>query len=156
MAEEAMASYAESSNFLRSHANEYSEEDLRALEALMAEEDPMVDEAEEIGDDNGSLELSYDALLQLGERIGDVKSERWALKAKEEIAKLETIPFNCQMTTNKDENDSCVKCLICQFHYQEGERLRVLPCKHRFHNDCVDQWLMTKDHCPYCRQCITK
>lgn len=153
MAEEAMASYAQSSDFLRSHANEYSEEDLNALEALMAEEDPMIDEAEDVGED-GSEEFSYETLLRLGERMGDVKSERWAMKAQQEIAKLKTVKYNCSMAIGKDENDCCVKCLICQFQYEEGETLLELPCKHRFHSDCINQWLSTKDHCPYCRQSI--
>jgi len=84
MAEEAMASYAQSSNYLREHANDYSEEDLRALEALMAEEDPMNEEVDDLDDedDDDSQELSYESLLRLGERIGDVKSERWALKGE--------------------------------------------------------------------------
>ena len=156
MAEEAMASYAQSTNFLRSHANEYSEEDLRALEALMAEEDPMNEEVMEEEAEEESEELSYDALLRLGERIGDVKTERWAMRAQQEIEKLQTVTFCKEMARGKDENDCAVKCLVCQFQYEEGEKLRVLPCGHSFHNECVDQWLLTKDHCPYCRQSITK
>jgi hypothetical protein len=157
MAEEAMSSYAQSSNFLRAHANEYSGEDLRALEALMAEEDPMNEDAvEEVDHDeeDGSNELSYETLLRLGEQMGDVKTERWTLKAEQEIQKLNTLNFCFEMAKGKDENDCCVKCLVCQFQYEDGDCMRVLPCKHRFHSDCVDQWLRTKDHCPYCRQSI--
>jgi hypothetical protein len=170
MAEEAMASYAQSTNFLRSHANEYSEEDLRALEALIAEEDPTTHQAaidvdldvdadidgvvdgEIVGEE--SADLSYETLLRLGERMGDVKSERWAMKAKQEIAKLKKVNFTADMARGKDENDCAVKCLICQFQYEEGDVVAVLPCGHNFHHDCVDQWLLTKDHCPYCRQSI--
>ena len=152
MAEEAMASYAQSSNFLRAHANEYSEADLLALEALMAEEDPMNDEAEEDGD--GSEELSYDALLRLGDRIGDVKAERWAMRARQEINKLQTVTFCDEMVHEKNENDCSVKCLVCQCEYENGEKLSVLPCSHTFHKDCIEQWLLEKEHCPYCRQSI--
>ncbi len=152
MAEEAMASYAQSTNFLQAHANEYSEEDLRALQALMAEEDPMNDEVDE--EEHESEELSYDALLRLGEQIGDVKSERWAMKARDEIEKLPTVRFCKEMAMGKDENDCSVKCLVCQYAYEEDEKLRVLPCGHIFHCECIDEWLLTKDHCPYCRQSI--
>eukprot|EP00551_Chaetoceros_affinis_P016245 CAMPEP_0203696140 /NCGR_PEP_ID=MMETSP0091-20130426/7427_1 /ASSEMBLY_ACC=CAM_ASM_001089 /TAXON_ID=426623 /ORGANISM="Chaetoceros affinis, Strain CCMP159" /LENGTH=430 /DNA_ID=CAMNT_0050567857 /DNA_START=159 /DNA_END=1452 /DNA_ORIENTATION=- len=125
MAEEAMASYAESSNFLRQHANEYSEEDLRALEGLIAEEDPMADHHEvddEVMGENehDNLDLSYEALLQLGERIGDVKSERWAMRAQDEIAKLETVSFDWRMAHGKDEMIAALSALSANSSIKKG------------------------------------
>lgn len=155
MAEEAMASYHQHSQFLQSNVEEYSEEDLAALRAAMQEENPQnmyAPEEEEEGMD--SADMSYDALLDLGERIGDVKAERWAMRSEQEIAKLPLTNFCMTMAEGKDENDSCVKCLVCQFAFEEKETIRHLPCKHYFHNECVDVWLATKDFCPYCRQCI--
>lgn len=157
MAEEAMASYQQSTQFLQNHANEYSEEDLQALQAVMAEEGgDNGGEGEQAEEEEGmdSNELSYETLLQIGERIGDVKTERWALRAKAEIEKLPTIDFKKEMAKGKDENDSSVKCLVCQFAFEEGEKLRVLPCGHHFHTECIDQWLSQKHECPYCRQSI--
>ncbi|KAG8999987.1 hypothetical protein FRB95_011493 [Tulasnella sp. JGI-2019a] len=46
-------------------------------------------------------------------------------------------------------------CPICILDFEEGDDLRVLPCegKHRFHKDCVDQWLLElSTSCPLCRQ----
>jgi len=46
-------------------------------------------------------------------------------------------------------------CPICIVDFEEGDDLRVLPCegKHRFHRDCVDQWLLElSSSCPICRQ----
>ena len=89
--EEAMASYAMSTNYLRDNADQFSEEDMAALQAAMADEDPGVhhpteggdyddnhhryDDENEIGEgtimDDGiiddSRDMSYDALLRLGE-----------------------------------------------------------------------------------------
>jgi len=97
-----MESYAVSNNYLRENADQFSEEDLAALQAAMAEEDPESnnnnDELAEDEDAEGdSAELSYDALLRLGEQIGNVKEERWALGAQEQINRLPTLTWNAQM-----------------------------------------------------------
>jgi len=158
MAEEAMASYAMSTNFLRDHANDYTEEDLAALQAIMNEENPETMEntenEEDYVEEAASEDLSYDTLLRLGERMGDVKSERWALIASEMIDKLPKKIFTKAMSAGKDENDCGVKCLVCQCAFEEAETIRILPCQHYFHEGCIDQWLLTKDNCPYCRVSI--
>jgi len=161
LAEEAMASYQQSADFLREYASDYNEEDLAALQAIMAEEAAVEeDQYQNEGSGDGAIdssELSYEHLLRLGEEIGDVKTEMWVMRAREEIDKLPTVVLNEEIILKKkDENDCCGKCLICQFPYESGERTRVLPCGHYFHCDCVDQWLLNKDFCPYCRQSIVK
>mmetsp|Transcript_22980 Transcript_22980/g.37985 ORF Transcript_22980/g.37985 Transcript_22980/m.37985 type:complete len:462 (+) Transcript_22980:118-1503(+) len=32
-------------------------------------------------------------------------------------------------------------CVICLEHFQQGDRLRALPCSHSFHVGCIDRWL---------------
>ncbi|CEL60770.1 hypothetical protein RSOLAG1IB_04009 [Rhizoctonia solani AG-1 IB] len=46
-------------------------------------------------------------------------------------------------------------CPICILDFEDGDDLRVLPCegRHRFHRDCVDQWLLElSSSCPLCRE----
>lgn len=148
MAEEAMAvSYHMSVDYLRNNRDQFSEEDLAALQAAMDDDDPSDGEIEE-GEEG---DLSYEMMLRLGEHLGDVKTERWKRIANEKITRLPTFAFCPQSALGKDENDCEVKCLICQFAYEKEECLRRLPCNHCFHKDCVDQWLQAKDFCPYCR-----
>ena len=165
MAEEAIESYRVSASLLQANASDYSKEDLAVIQAAMGYgasgvydndnnyNDGDDDEYHEESISSSSDIMSYDALLRLGEHIGDVKSERWAMRAEKEIAKLPIVRFDENFVM--DENETKRKCLICQLNYEPKDQLRYLPCDHTFHRDCADHWLMVKDCCPYCRQNIT-
>ena len=44
------------------------------------------------------------------------------------------------------------QCLICLDDYEPEEDLRVMSCKHFFHQNCVDKWLQVgRNNCPACR-----
>ncbi|KAJ1947303.1 hypothetical protein EC988_005432 [Linderina pennispora] len=48
-----------------------------------------------------------------------------------------------------DEADPCAICLA-EIAYQEV--VMELPCRHRFHYDCIQKWLTTKsEQCPLCK-----
>lgn len=43
-------------------------------------------------------------------------------------------------------------CVVCQNSFEEGEQVRMLPCRHVFHRRCFDGWLHhDKFNCPLCR-----
>ncbi|CAD25565.2 putative protein with zinc finger domain [Encephalitozoon cuniculi GB-M1] len=53
------------------------------------------------------------------------------------------------------EADKGCECAICMSNFIKNQRLRVLPCDHRFHVGCVDKWLLGHSNkCPVCRTAI--
>lgn len=63
---------------------------------------------------------------------------------------LKQRPLSIPLVIEDDDDKST--CPICFEDFQDGQVLRILPCKHRFHALCVDPWLLnSSSHCPLCR-----
>mmetsp|Transcript_1877 Transcript_1877/g.1587 ORF Transcript_1877/g.1587 Transcript_1877/m.1587 type:complete len:450 (+) Transcript_1877:38-1387(+) len=57
---------------------------------------------------------------------------------------------------DEDDDEDAPSCAICMQDYKVDDELRILPCKHEFHCECVDKWLPMKKICPLCRHDVTK
>ncbi|CAN9112645.1 unnamed protein product [Alternaria alternata] len=54
--------------------------------------------------------------------------------------------------TDNASSDEALGCSICTEDFEKGQDLRVLPCNHKFHPECVDPWLLNvSGTCPLCR-----
>ena len=49
-----------------------------------------------------------------------------------------------------DEAEEELTCSICFMEIDEGERIGVLPCGHKFHASCLKAWLPKRNVCPLC------
>ena len=56
----------------------------------------------------------------------------------------------CQQLLDKFHHHDT--CSICLDEYEIGEQIRVLPCEHTFHSDCIFPWLTERSPtCPLCK-----
>ncbi|CBJ32426.1 ring finger protein [Ectocarpus siliculosus] len=157
MEEEAMASYAAAVDNFRSAAaaaraagggmEGVAPEDMAAMQALM-EEDENNPDAFAMAEDES---LDYDGMLELGSAIGDVRKDRWRMRCKSVIAALPRVSYTAGGYSGGEDT----KCLVCQCDYEEDDELRILPCSHTFHTECVDGWLEENEECPTCRRSVS-
>ncbi|KAM3136654.1 hypothetical protein pb186bvf_011290 [Paramecium bursaria] len=43
------------------------------------------------------------------------------------------------------------KCSICMADYEENEKLILLECTHRYHKQCIEEWMKRSYFCPVCK-----
>lgn len=46
-------------------------------------------------------------------------------------------------------HDNC--CPICLDDFDDVNEIFTLKCNHVFHRDCINEWLLKRSTCPYCR-----
>merc|ERR1719495_3045413 len=91
----------------------------------------------------GTEPENYEALLNLAERLGEVKPKGLS---KTDIEQLPSYRY----PGDNSENDQTT-CVVCMCDFEIRQSLRILPCSHEFHSKCVDKWLKSNRTCPICR-----
>jgi Ring finger domain len=129
-----------------------------------------------VGIDGDSGTLDYDALIELGEAIGDVKQDRWKLRARTVIAQLPSFVYsssanaaaaaaaaavsasNCSASSSTVQRSvmiTDVKCLVCMTEYEHSTVVRELPCGHIYCAECIDGYLAAHTcACPLCKRSV--
>ncbi|KAE8124883.1 hypothetical protein FH972_019728 [Carpinus fangiana] len=93
--------------------------------------------------------MTYEELLELGERIGYVST---GLKEEEIgrcLRKIKLSLINDLSAHLSKQVDR--KCSICQEEYEADDEMGKLDCGHGYHIQCIQQWLGQKKCCPVCK-----
>ncbi|KAJ7970338.1 RING/U-box superfamily protein [Quillaja saponaria] len=90
--------------------------------------------------------MSYEELLELGERIGYVNTG-----LKEDEIGCHIRKFKLHMLIDRSVHQDDRKCSICQEEYEDDDELGRLNCGHSYHIQCIRQWVAQKNFCPVCK-----
>ena len=82
----------------------------------------------------------------LGEFLNGDFSEKQG-RSPASKSSVESLP---RVVIGKDE-ERRGSCPICLDEWSEGDVAAEMPCKHRFHSKCVEEWLGRQATCPLCR-----
>ena len=50
-----------------------------------------------------------------------------------------------------EDLDKSDNCSICLENYNKDNIINVLKCGHKYHKDCIDDWINDNNNCPLCR-----
>ena len=93
-------------------------------------------------------QMTYDQLLQLGENVGKVSKGT-------DQKQLDDLP-TCTYGEAKAKGETFAilgeQCAVCRCEYDDDDIVRILPCRHAEHAECLDQWLLRNRSCPLCQR----
>lgn len=87
----------------------------------------------------------YEALCRLDEKVENRKGA-----SQKDIDALPTHVARDSVRQADAKQDCQQSCPICLEDVVPGAVLRHLPCTHRFHQSCIDNWLKQRATCPIC------
>ncbi|XP_060971050.1 E3 ubiquitin-protein ligase SIRP1-like [Cannabis sativa] len=73
---------------------------------------------------------------------------------------MESIPINFvaaskqsieRLEKDRIKDGEVVSCSVCFENILAGYEATKLPCKHKYHEECIVKWLQTSKFCPLCR-----
>ncbi|KAD2804597.1 hypothetical protein E3N88_37974 [Mikania micrantha] len=71
----------------------------------------------------------------------------------EKLIKLKKIEISNHNVFDSSGNAIC--CSICLQDFEVGNSAGIFPkCEHKFHQECISQWLHTRNSCPVCRTTV--
>jgi len=104
----------------------------------------------------GQLRMNLDQLLRslellatLGPPMG-IREEQ--IDNHTMVMKLDAKPS----VEAKSSDEGQATCMVCLEEFEVSQKLRVLPCFHRYHIGCIDPWLKRNRRCPVCKHDVKR
>ncbi|KAL7600410.1 RING-H2 finger protein ATL56 [Lactuca sativa] len=93
-------------------------------------------------------------LVERGSGITQESAERTTLIQRSSSMSEDDIK-NLPWYDYQEDVEKGVECAVCLEGFKPGDKCRLLPnCRHTFHANCIDSWLIKTAVCPVCRTCV--
>jgi hypothetical protein len=87
---------------------------------------------------------------QLQESLAVARPSRRAPPGTAE--RLETCSYNTEFFGNEEGKPYPADCAICLSAWEPDDVIKVTPCGHAFHDECISNWLCAARTCAICRR----
>ncbi|CAH8355051.1 unnamed protein product [Eruca vesicaria subsp. sativa] len=72
--------------------------------------------------------------------------------SKSFVKNLKVSPLTKEDVKEKgDDGDDAMCCAVCREEMNVGNEVAELPCRHKYHGECIVPWLGIRNTCPVCR-----
>ncbi|XP_042046547.1 uncharacterized RING finger protein C4G3.12c-like isoform X3 [Salvia splendens] len=97
-------------------------------------------------------EALFEVLDEIHHQSLSLSLSTLSLPAPESVVDAFPLKYYRKYINGESDSTDVQQCYICLADYEEGDKLRVLPCNHEFHTLCIDKWLKEVNRvCPVCR-----
>uniref|UniRef100_M4BE67 RING-type E3 ubiquitin transferase n=1 Tax=Hyaloperonospora arabidopsidis (strain Emoy2) TaxID=559515 RepID=M4BE67_HYAAE len=104
--------------------------------------------------DNDSAVVTADASASTNKMTQTVASgDNCSIEEEGKHMQQENRLIMDEMTYQSSTDSDTETCSICLDDFEDGADVKVLPCQHFFHVDCINPWLEGQSgRCPLCKQ----
>lgn len=103
--------------------------------------------------------LLVDAMREIYER-GEIMGEGMIPPSRGApegtIANMQTRKYDTETFGDEEGKLYPAECSICLIGWEPDEVIKITPCDHAFHEECLGNWLKTARTCAICRQDVTR
>ncbi|XP_074235245.1 E3 ubiquitin-protein ligase RNF133 [Saimiri boliviensis] len=88
--------------------------------------------------------------------IARIQNRRWQRLAADLKNAFGQLKLRVLKEGDEEINPNEDRCIICFEFYKPNDIVRILTCKHFFHKNCIDPWILPHGTCPVCKCDILK
>ncbi|NIG59796.1 E3 ubiquitin-protein ligase [Pontoporia blainvillei] len=88
--------------------------------------------------------------------VARIQSRRWQRLTTDLKRACGQLQLRVLKEGDKEVSPNGDSCVVCFELYKPNDTVRILTCKHFFHKNCIDPWILAHGTCPMCKCDILK